>query len=131
MNTRLENLVLSGLVALVVSVAVSGASPTPIAKPTHGISTAALHRSSGPSLAEQLAALRKRVDAVQNRESVDRRVINDVALQAQEASDVAGCIDGAYYVMFDQQGNVVEGGSAEAGSFVVPTLDPQCVSEDA
>lgn len=76
---RVENLILSGLVAVAVSVSVSsaGALPTP---------------SGDPSLSDKITALQKRVDLLQRRESADRANIFHVANAAAQAQTTADCI---------------------------------------
>lgn len=95
MNTRLENLVMSGLVALAVSVSVSGASSPPI-------NTEPIAR---PALNARLAALQARVDALQNREAMDRQnlkalvpVLND---HADRLDALTECIDSIVALKWD------------------------------
>lgn len=131
MNTRLENLILSGAVALAVSTAVSGASPSQIQAPTHGIAQPALSAASGPSLADKFEALSKRFDRLQVRESQDRSNINQVALAAQDATDVTGCITSALYLVKDDAtGAFVDGDLSDPSGDYVPTLDAACVTQD-
>jgi hypothetical protein len=136
-NTRLENLIVSGLVAAAISVSISaGATPAP--KPSHGIGSAALSElpSTGePSLSDQIAALQKRVDRLQQREAIDRKNIFNVANAAAQAQTTADCIIGGDpFLVFSQAGDTGQTDLYAVGDENDPdvqwlaTIDPDCLA---
>lgn len=130
---RLSTILTAAIVSFGVATVASPASRTPV-RPTgtHGISTAVtsvLPASSGPSLADQVAALTKRVDRVQQREAQDRSNINQVALATQDATDVTGCINSALFIVVGADNTVTEADPGDPDGNYVPTLDESCIDD--
>lgn len=131
-RTSLVNLLASAGVALIVSTAFSGASSPPA---THGVgggvtSAKPLAAPSGPSLQQQITALRKRVDYLQNREADTRKTAQSAVSVAWDAVNVTDCIVDAIYITFDDEGNAVSSDASDDAD-AIPTLDPACLEEEA
>lgn len=117
----LRQLIASALVALLVSVAVSGATSPPITDhPTHGIGTAVTWRASGPSNSQRLDALSKRIDILTARLADTRQI-------AQNAAKLASCVDGGFWVTQDDEtGDWMSGDGTESDAVVMATLAKSC-----
>lgn len=122
------------LTAAIVSFGVATvASPAAKAPPTHGISTAALsdlRPTSGPSLADKVEALTKRLNTVQTREAQDRANLNQIALATDNAVAVTSCIVSALYMVKDDStGAFVEADPSDPNGDYVATLDDACITD--
>lgn len=125
----MTNLLAAAAVSLVVSASVGSASPTPQASPpTHGIGTAVIWRAEGgPSTADKLAALSKRVDRLQVKLNETR---DQADLAEANVETVANCLIEPIYVEFDSTGDLVGSSDIEAPeSFAITSVDAGCFGD--
>lgn len=119
MNTRLENLVMSGLVALAVSVSVSGATSPPINTQPNGPSAADVNRAQAREirgLKNDVALLKQNLNTVVN-------AINTTNQDVSDLQNDAPCIDGGYQAAWDATGHLVANNDATGPTnFIIPTL---------
>lgn len=122
----MRNVLASALVALLVSVAVSGAADQ---HPTHGISTAVLHRTSGPSDAQRIDALSKRVDLLAARLADTRTIAQTARTEADASSAVTACIASGVWMAGDTEtADWTNGDGTEPDALLLATLDPRCAA---
>lgn len=115
MNARLGNLILSGAVALAVSVSISSA-----ANPLPPV--------GAPSDHDRLVALMRRTDALQNQLAYAKRTANSAALDAENALAVTDCLTGAVAITGDPDtGDTQYGDSADPQADILATISPDCL----
>lgn len=113
----MRNLLASALVALLVSIAVSSATETPLPV-------------QRPSNADRIAALIARVDTLQRREALDHRWLKDMSLTVANSADITDCILGGQDIATDgDTGDLFIGDGTEADAQIVAILDPLCLSD--
>ena len=112
----MRNLLASALVALLVSIAVSSATETPLPV-------------QRPSNADRIAALVARVDTLQRREALDHTWLKQMSLTVSNSADVTDCIQSGVIITEDPDtADISFGDGSEADALYVPTLDPECVN---
>lgn len=126
MNTRLENLVMSGLVALAVSVSVSGATSPPInTQPANGPSAVDVNRAQ----AREIRNLKSDVALLKQNLNIVVSAINDTNQDVADLQNEMPCIDGGYQAAWDASGHLVANNDAAGPSnFVIPITSAECAS---